>query len=384
MSLADVFAATLERLLPPGLPPRLAVAVSGGADSSALALLARDYCVSRGGALMALIVDHGLRAESADEARLTALRLMEQDIPSKILNLNLRPGAAMQARARLARHEALAQAAMAAGFVHLAMGHHRDDQRETVAMRARRGFGGGEGMASWSARNDVVLIRPLLETPACSLREFLQEKEVEWVEDPSNHSCKFERVRIRRAGEGVPPLSAAGRMAQELEIADFLARHVRLYPEGYAVLDAAFASPAALGALLRTIGGRRYMPRREALSRLAQKLCSATLGGVRIVPAGRLGAGWLLAREPAACAPPVPAVPHAMWDGRFVLDAKPLGARSIGALGRDAARFRGFRGLPSLVLCGLPALRYADGALCFPAPAAFIPPMPATARPFQA
>ncbi|MDE2238578.1 MAG: tRNA lysidine(34) synthetase TilS [Rhodospirillales bacterium] len=372
----------MARLLPPEGAPRVAVAVSGGADSTALALLTRDYCKRRGGAMLALIVDHGLRKESGAEAELTVMRLAARGIESQLLTLNLCPGAALQERARHARHEALAKAASDAGFLHLALGHHRDDQFETVAMRARHGSGGLEGMAGWSARNEVVLIRPLLGIRAAELRDYLRAQGMEWVEDPSNQSPKFERVRIRQAGGGLPPRDPAERVAQEQEVADFLARRARLYPEGYAVLDAAAVPPAALAALLRTIGGRAHAPRHEAVSRLAACLRAATLGGVRIAPAGRLGPGWLLAREPAACAPPVPAVSHALWDGRFVL-TDPRGMASFGALGPDAARFRGFGGMPSLVLRGLPALRDAQGGVVFPVPAVFCPPMPATARPFQ-
>ncbi len=372
----------MQRLLPQAEAPRVAVAVSGGADSTALALLTQEHCQRRGGAVLALIADHGLREESGEEARLTASRLAARGIESRILELSLCHGPAMQERARHARHNALAQAAAGAGFLHLALGHHQDDQNETVAMRARRGPGGAEGIAGWSARNEVVLIRPLLDIRAAALRDYLRDAGMEWVEDPSNQSTKFERVRVRQASAGVAPGNAAGRVAQELEAADFLARHARLYPEGYAVLHANAAPQAALSALLRTIGGHEYAPRQEAVSRIALCLRPATLGGVRIALAGRLGPGWLLTREPAACAPPVAAVSHAFWDGRFVLN-EPLGMASFGALGQDAALFRGFGGLPSLVLRGLPALRDASGNVIFPAPAIFHPPMPATTRPFQ-
>lgn len=373
----------LARLLPSGLPPRLAVGVSGGADSTALVLLAHDYSSPRGGAVLALIADHGLRAESGQEARLTATRLAARGIESRVLTLELQPGAGMQERARLARHEALAKAAASAGFLHLALGHHQADQHETVAMRAKRGPGGAEGMAAWNARNEVILLRPLLGIPPAALREFLREQWMEWVEDPSNQMRKFERVRIREGGEGLPPSDAAGRVAREEAVAAFLARHACFYPEGHAVLDAGSVPPGALGVLVRTIGGRLYAPRQDAQLRLAAQLRPATLGGVRITPAGRLGAGWLLAREPTACAPPVPATSHALWDGRFTLTEAVPGAVSFGALGRDAAVFHGFNGLPSLVLRAMPALRDAEGGVVFPAPALFTPPMPATARPFQ-
>ena len=384
MSVEAAFAAALARLLPAELPPRLAVAVSGGADSTALALLAQDYCTRRGGAVQALIVDHGLRAEARQEARLTAARLAARGIESRVITLALAAGPGMQARAREARHAALAAAAQDAGWLYLALGHHQADQHETVAMRARRGPGGAEGMAGWSARSKLVLLRPLLEIPPAALRDFLRARAMEWVEDPSNQARAFERVRIRLDGAGLPPADAAARMAREEEAAAFLARHARLYPEGYAVLEAGAAPVAALGALIRTIGGRLYSPRQEALLSLAAALRPATLGGVRIAPAGRLGPGWLLAREPAACAPPVLARSHALWDGRFTLTAPAPGAVSFGALGDDAAGFQGFNALPSLVLRGLPALRDAQGATVFPAPSLFTPPLPATARPFQA
>ncbi len=333
--------------------------------------------------MLALIVDHGLRAESAREAALTAGRLAARGIESRVITLGLAPGAAMQERARAARHTALAEAAAAAGYLYLALGHHQADQQETVAMRARRGPGGAEGMAAWAARDKILLLRPLLGIPPDALRAFLRSEGMEWLEDPSNQARTFERVRIRQDGEGLPPSGAAARAAREEEIAAFLARHARLCPEAYAVLDAGAVPPAALGVLIRTIGGRLYMPGQVALARLAGALRPATLGGVRIAPAGRLGPGWLLTREPAACAPPVLASSHARWDGRFTLIETVPGAVSFGALGRDAASFHGFNGLPSLVLRALPALRDAGGTLVFPAPALFTPPMPATARPFH-
>lgn len=381
-ALASEFAAALERLLSAGVP-NLALGVSGGADSTALALLAHDYCAQRGGRVLALIVDHGLRAESADEAKLTAGRLQGRGIPSRVLTLSLAAGAATQERARAARYAALAQAVAGEGLLYLALGHHRADQEETVAMRALRGPGGGEGMAGWAARNEMVLLRPLLGIQPAILRDFLREQGMEWAEDPSNQARKFERVRIRQDHQGLPPQPAEARIAKEEGIAAFLARHAELRPEGFALLDAPSCPPEALGALLRCVGGKSYAPRQDALLRLCQELRPATLGGVRISPAGRLGPGWLLAREPAGCAPAIAAVQGAVWDGRFTLQQAQPGA-VLGALGADAAAFRSFNGLPALVLRGLPALRLGQRELRFPAPARFTPPMPATARPFSA
>jgi tRNA(Ile)-lysidine synthase len=379
----QVFSAALAALLPLGLPPRLALGVSGGADSTALALLAHEYCRSRRGAVLALIADHGLRPEAGREARLTAGRLAERGIPSRILPLGLSPGSGLQHRARQARQTALGQAAAAGGFLYLALGHHSADQEETVAMRARRGPGGGEGMPGWAARGEVVLLRPLLGVAPAALRGYLLSRGMRWVEDPSNESRAFERVRIRQDGEGIPPAGPAARQEQEEEAASFLAARAQLFPEGYAVLDAESAPPAALAAVIRTIGGGLYPPRRAAVRRLAAGLRPATLGGVRILPAGRLGPGWLLAREPAACAAPVEAACHARWDDRFTLVEEVPEGLSLGALGDDSARVPPFNGLPRLILRALPALRGEGGGLRFPAPARFEPRLPAAPRPFQ-
>lgn len=350
----------------------------------ALALLARDYCAARGGTVLALIVDHGLRPDSAQEARLTEARLSQQGISGRILTLRLTPGAALQARARTARYQALAQAAYQAGFTYLALGHHQTDQFETVAMRAAHGPGGAEGMPSWSARAQIVLLRPLLAVPPADLRAFLQVRGVAWVEDPSNQRRCFERVRVRQDQAGRPPVDAAARVTREEQDAAFLARYTMLSPHGYAVVAADTMPASVLGSLIRTLGGRLYAPRQVGLLRLAARLLPATLGGVRITPAGRLGPGWLLAREPASCAVPVLAQNGVLWDSRFTLLNAVSGAVSLGALGAQASQFRGYEGLPSLVLQALPALRDAQGTVIFPANVRFTPPLPLAPRPFQA
>jgi tRNA(Ile)-lysidine synthase len=365
--------------------PRLAVAVSGGADSSALALLAQGWAAARGGDILALIVDHGLRPNAAVEAALTASRLQACGIASRVLTLSDLHGPGLQERARAARYEILGRAARAAGRPHLLLGHHAADQAETVAMRAARGTGGAEGMPAWSARQDVILLRPLLGVMPDALRGYLRALGVEWVEDPSNLSRRFERVRFRQ--DGVAPAATAAavaaRRAREMEAAAFLAEAATFRGQGFVRLDAPTAPPLALAALLRSIGGAMHKPRQAAVAALAHKLRPATLGGVRIMPAGRLGSGWLLCREPAACAPPIEARASVIWDRRFRLDMPPPPGSRLGALGADAPRFRKFNGLPTIVLRTMPCLRGpADAALMFPVQAQFLPPAPVTSLPF--
>jgi tRNA(Ile)-lysidine synthase len=371
----------MARLGPFGPNPHLAVAVSGGADSTALTLLTRDWLAPRDGRLLALIVDHALRQESAAEAGLTGARLTERGIGSQILSLSgLHPGGGMQAQARAARHQALAAAARAAGALFLLLGHHEADQQETAAMRAARGPYGLEAMAAWTARSDILLLRPLLAIQPETLRGFLRAQDMPWLEDPSNANDMFERVRIRRAGAGRPPADPAPRQEAERETAAFLAEHVKIRPEGFAVIRAKNMPPRALGALIRAVAGAPYAPDLTATASLAAKLRPATIGGAILAKTAKFGGDWLLAREPAACAPPVPAIAGASWDNRFkLITSHP--AASFGAIGPDAPAFR-HANLPSLVLRTMPCLRL--GGEIRLAEAVFAPPAPVAPHVFFA
>src|SRR4051812_18779786 len=106
----------MARLGPFEPAPRLAAGGSGGADSMALALLADGWARERGGSLLALIVDHGLRAASAREAEATATRLAERGIATRPLAIEgLARGPALAERARAARFHAMEVACAAAG-----------------------------------------------------------------------------------------------------------------------------------------------------------------------------------------------------------------------------------------------------------------------------
>ncbi|MCW3477940.1 tRNA lysidine(34) synthetase TilS, partial [Limobrevibacterium gyesilva] len=169
--------------------PHLAVAVSGGADSMALALLARDWTRARGGRITALVVDHGLRAASAGEAACTRDRLAMLGIPARLFTLQgLGHGPALAARARAARYAVLEAACAKASILHLLLAHHAADQAETVAMRLldRSGPAGLAGMAALVEAGRVRRLRPLLPVPPGRLRATLHAAGIAWVEDPSN------------------------------------------------------------------------------------------------------------------------------------------------------------------------------------------------------
>jgi tRNA(Ile)-lysidine synthase len=323
----------------------------------------------------------------------------------------LRPGSAIAERARAARYRALGEACAAAGILHLLLGHHAADQAETVLMRDLAGSGpdGLAGMAALVETPALRLLRPLLGVPPEWLRDRLRDAGLHWTEDPSNADQAALRPRLRamrrdRAGAGAATRAlvdgaaayAAGRAERDTQIAAVLAARVRLYAQGFAVLSPGALPPAGLAALVRTIAGAAYPIARTAVAELAAAPRPATLGGVRLLPAGRLGPGLLVVREARAMAPPVSARPGAVWDGRFRISSRavqPEGT-TIGALGVEASAMRSRSTLPSVVLATLPALRlagvlvtvphfcYALGPAGTPQPLVFAPARAVAPAPF--
>ncbi|RYY12796.1 MAG: hypothetical protein EON55_11555 [Alphaproteobacteria bacterium] len=144
--------------------------------------------------------------------------------------------------------------------------------------------------------------------------------------------------------------------ANAAELAD-----VRLAPEGFAVAPDPLGA-SALSALIWMISGRSHPPPRVALE---PGLAARTLHGVLIRPAGRLGPGTLLTREPAAVALPIQACDGAVWDGRFRVRGAAAGS-TLGALGAEAATLNGWSRLPAVVLATLPALRHGTALVAVP------------------
>jgi tRNA(Ile)-lysidine synthase len=278
------------------------------------------------------------------------------------------------------RYEVLANACAEAGILHLLLGHHAADQVETLAMRVLRDSQ-THGLAAMPALREtagVRLIRPLLGVEPSALRHLLIARGIGWVEDPSNRDLRALRPRLRRGLASAPggdgglrdALSSVGKLRRREEevVGAELAQRAAIWPEGFALLSPGRISVAALRALMRTIGGGRYPPSHTQISQLAARPGPATVAGVRILPAGRLGEGMLIVREEAAIGAAVPACHGAIWDGRFRQIARggvPAGT-SIGKLGEDATRFRSCSNLPSAVLRTMPALRLSEVLVSVP------------------
>ena len=125
---AKEFAQAMAAFDPFEAKPRLAVAVSGGADSLALTLLADRWAKARGGEVLALTVDHGLRDAAAGEARQVAKWLRARQVPHRVLRWQGRkPKTGIQAAARDVRYGLLMERCGKEGILHLLLAHHRED-----------------------------------------------------------------------------------------------------------------------------------------------------------------------------------------------------------------------------------------------------------------
>ncbi len=178
---------------------RLALAVSGGPDSLALLALAADGLPGR---VVALTVDHGLRAASADEAQLVADYCATLHVPHSILHwTGDKPRSAVQAAARAARYALMADWCRVQGIGWLATGHHLDDQAETLLMRLMRGSGAA-GLSAVRRRRpltpDVQLVRPLLGLRRTELAAVVTAQGWVPVDDPSNRDPRYARTAARQ------------------------------------------------------------------------------------------------------------------------------------------------------------------------------------------
>lgn len=344
--------------------PRVAVAVSGGADSMALCLLAAGWVGRRRGEITALVVDHGLRPESAAEGRQVAAWLERRNIPVRRLAWHgAKPDTAVQEAARAARYRLFGEWCRDQGVLHLLLGHHRGDQAETVLMRLAGGSG-ADGLAAMPAIVEtapVRLLRPLLDVTTERLRETLRRRRQPWIEDPSNCDPRFLRPRLRTAGaalaeagisdRGLADAAAhlgTARQFHEADTAALLARACRLDDAGVVRLSRCpmMTAPSdigrrAFGRALACVGGAVHVPATKKVARLLDAVRtmgdagSRTLGGCRIIVERET---LLICRESRHVAAPVAVVAgaRAQWDNRFRVTAVARTGQGlwVGSLGR--------------------------------------------------
>jgi tRNA(Ile)-lysidine synthase len=222
----------------------LVLAVSGGPDSTALLFLAARWrkALSRGPKLIAVTVDHGLRPDSAGEARAVKRLARRLGVAHRTLRwAGGKPATGLQEAARDARYRLLATAAKSARADRVLTAHTLDDQAETVLIRMSRGSGlaGLSAMARESplpvgGSEAIVLVRPLLDVPKARLIATLAQARIDFAQDPSNRDPRFTRARLR---DLMPALAREGLDARRFAM---LARRLRRADAAIeAVVDAA-------------------------------------------------------------------------------------------------------------------------------------------------
>jgi tRNA(Ile)-lysidine synthase len=252
--------ARIDALLAPLSNRSLLIAVSGGPDSTALLLIAAEWAARGGKArLAAATVDHGLRPESASEARKVAglcARLGVSHVT--LLWKGPKPSTRLQERAREARYRLLIDHARKIEADAVVTAHHADDQAETVLFRLLRGSGlaGLRGMEAMSQRDGILIARPLLSVAKSALVGFCLARGVPFIEDPSNADPAYARTRLRSlaatlAKDGLDAdgfTRLARRAAETEEALERMTAEVeaRLGKDGRIDAHALFAAPIAI------------------------------------------------------------------------------------------------------------------------------------------
>lgn len=178
------------------------LAVSGGADSTALLCIMALLAPRHDWQLHVATVDHQLRPESAEDAAFVARLCQDWRIPCRILTADVahlarQDGLGTEEAARLARYALLEQARLACDAAAILLGHHRSDVAEDQMLRFLRGTGWPTlgGMRAEDAERH--LLRPLLRTDKHALKELLHCCGILWREDSSNADTHYTRNRLR-------------------------------------------------------------------------------------------------------------------------------------------------------------------------------------------
>ncbi|OAN43263.1 tRNA lysidine(34) synthetase TilS [Microbacterium sp. H83] len=179
---------------------RVLVALSGGADSLALAAATAFEAPKRGLLAESITIDHGLQDGSDDVAARAARVAADLGLGAGVIRVDVGAEGGPEAAARDARYRALADAARDAGAAAVLLGHTLDDQAETVLLGLARGAGAAslQGMApSREDEDGLRWVRPLLGVRRSTTRDFCAASALDVWDDPHNTEDRFARVRVR-------------------------------------------------------------------------------------------------------------------------------------------------------------------------------------------
>lgn len=331
----------------PQAPSSIAIAVSGGADSMALALLAHNVARRRNISVVMLTVDHGLRIEAKNEVSQIKQWFLEHGISHVTLAWEgQKPVANIQHQARQIRYQLLLSYCKRMNIKQLWFAHHLQDQAETVISRLMRGSGidGLSAMEPVSMQENIVCVRPLLSFTKEVLIDYLKALKQPWIEDPSNKNIKFERVRVRQWLEIVEDKALFIKRLSQTAIhmaraKDFIGQEVAkalehvlvIHPAGYIILDqTAFQGLhveiglRVLNAIIVLLNHEVYKGRFEGIESLYHALIKDDFLGATLsrcqFSKGLMQKQLLIMRERVALQPPIKLTKgkKVLWDQRFI------------------------------------------------------------------
>ncbi len=265
----------------------------------ALSLLSATWAKHHRVEPVGLIVDHGIRPESTEEAQRTRKQLSLSGMAAHILVPDTPiTGSNLQEKAREARYRMMTGWCHRHSVGHLLLGHHAGDQLETILMRLVRGSGleGLCGMRPLSQRDGISLVRPLLSFEKARLEATLREAGIDWIEDSSNRDPRYTRNRLRPLADALMREGLSGdrlaRVTTNLQRADalitrqaeaFFSAHVTRVENGLTCpLDCwRHGEPEiarrVLNRLLIHVGGQDKAPRADKLASVLAALLEGKL-----------------------------------------------------------------------------------------------------------
>ena len=289
----------------------VAIAVSGGADSLALAIISNKFKYKYNYKLIAFTVDHQLRKEAAKEAR--HVKKLIQDIGIDHYTLVWReekPNTKIQESSRIARYNLLSEACNKYECNSILLGHHADDQVETFIIRLEANSG-LDGLSCMQEKNKILtsygqinLIRPLINTRKKTLIEICKNNNISWIEDPSNLDMKYSRTKIRKLLQESDvfenfnhsvALFGKLKLATYKIIYNYMKDSIKFNETGickmsldnFKKLPNVFQK-SLLNNLIKIVGGKKYPRKSSIINGVIKKIISlenknTTVGGVYII-----------------------------------------------------------------------------------------------------
>ena len=342
----------------------IALAVSGGPDSTAMMQIAALSKKLKNSNVTVIVIDHGLREESKNEANIVCKNAKLLGFKFKILKWNgVKPKTRVQEIARKTRYKLMTSWCKKKGIEKLFLAHHLDDQVETFLMRLGKGSG-VDGLAVMdfvTETSSLKLVRPFLEIPKTRFIEILGITNLEWISDPSNFNSDYKRSRIRKI---LPILSKEGINSKQIGLVikrmrsakDALNSQTNTLLKKYLsnvdnvayFLNKEFFKDTkekeillrALEKIFMNISGSIYPPRRNKLENILSWILennnvkAKTLTGVVV---RKRKSEFIFYREPDDCYKSVNIRPltsrYSCWDDRFFLKANKSNNLQIRALG---------------------------------------------------